>query len=874
MPTTTPNLGLHKYNPSTDGNLTFDIEKAINEPFDAIDEKLGGQLIAQDANIVTLVQGQQIVTVDRKSALVHPVLRGRTLVNLLGRDGNCEDISKWIVSQSTLALDTSNKVYGLSGIKITIATGTGGNMYQDYLGRMTSGKYYIVLAEVKNGNAATGVKLRVTLQGDAGNKMTPYYTSATAFGVQYILINPADYDTAANAYVAVDVAGTVGQYAYADGIRMYELTAAEYAAIATMTADQIAAKYPYVDSVQAVKDVYMVGYGENILPPLTEHAVSNNQANSVINILDPCTYQVIKSAAGFTTISFVVPVVPLTTYTFNCKVNVQGIGGTIGAGGYYNLLEYDADELNMINRTAAPFATANGDNVLQCTFTTSATANHIKLIVGADNGATGTFTFTNPMLSIGSTAKPFKSREDSYLYLYGTPFHANLDGSVADQLIWQNGEPRKLASFKEAVIDGSYTWTLSNSYTGFKVLRTPTSGFAAINYTARCVKFDGKSITPVVTLAAADQGAMYNGSYNIAVGATDSGWGDSVVPSAGEMSAYFHGWKMAHFDGTTPYTDAGVAAHGAKVWIPMLGYNGSNGAPTLPTTFSESSLTAGWTPYKIVYQLAQAVEEAVPHEGGITLHDGANQIEVGCGVVVRETASPIAVPVNSYNINNYNQSAALKFRLAKFLAIYRGGHADKSWGINAFGSTNAIYGNYLATIAASNFDQSAAYTVTYLALDTYKLALPPLSITGAVAPNLKEAVDVLTDDMGAVKRQVSALSNTSAQKAQPGWITPTLLNGWVNFGGDDAHAEYMKDEEGFVTIHGHVKSGTTTQFAVLFTLPAGYRPKAIERFTTFGNNGSGNVFASIIVAPDGRVMFDVGGNTILGLNGIRFRAEQ
>lgn len=40
MSTTTENLGLFKYDPSTDGAQTFNIEKALNKNWDKIDEKV------------------------------------------------------------------------------------------------------------------------------------------------------------------------------------------------------------------------------------------------------------------------------------------------------------------------------------------------------------------------------------------------------------------------------------------------------------------------------------------------------------------------------------------------------------------------------------------------------------------------------------------------------------------------------------------------------------------------------------------------------------------------------------------------------------------------------------------------------------------
>lgn len=55
-------------------------------------------------------------------------------------------------------------------------------------------------------------------------------------------------------------------------------------------------------------------------------------------------------------------------------------------------------------------------------------------------------------------------------------------------------------------------------------------------------------------------------------------------------------------------------------------------------------------------------------------------------------------------------------------------------------------------------------------------------------------------------------------------IAPTLLNGWVNFGGSWQAAGYYKTPQGEVRILGTVKNGTLG--APVFSLPAGYRPAA------------------------------------------------
>lgn len=51
--------------------------------------------------------------------------------------------------------------------------------------------------------------------------------------------------------------GEAGNVMYIDGIRLYEITEAEYNTIDSMTPEQVAAKYPYVDSLQNVNRVYL-----------------------------------------------------------------------------------------------------------------------------------------------------------------------------------------------------------------------------------------------------------------------------------------------------------------------------------------------------------------------------------------------------------------------------------------------------------------------------------------------------------------------------------------------------------------------------------------------------------------------------------------
>lgn len=89
-----------------------------------------------------------------------------------------------------------------------------------------------------------------------------------------------------------------------------------------------------------------------------------------------------------------------------------------------------------------------------------------------------------------------------------------------------------------------------------------------------------------------------------------------------------------------------------------------------------------------------------------------------------------------------------------------------------------------------------------------------------------------------INRNVSEADAKYASKQQEAWITPTLLNGWTNVGGNDATLQYFKDSTGIVHIKGVVTGGTATQ---IFTLPEGYRPNKIIGNMVYGIPNNSNI---------------------------------
>ena len=122
-------------------------------------------------------------------------------------------------------------------------------------------------------------------------------------------------------------------------------------------------------------------------------------------------------------------------------------------------------------------------------------------------------------------------------------------------------------------------------------------------------------------------------------------------------------------------------------------------------------------------------------------------------------------------------------------------------------------------------------------------------------------------------------SEIETQLAQKGWKTPTLLNGWVNYGGASATAGYTKDASGVVHLKGVIKGGSTEPISPIMQLDVGYRPSEQLIFLVPSANiddATGFAPCCIMIRQDGYVtiMMEGAGNAWLSLDGISFYGAQ
>lgn len=593
--------------------------------------------------------------------------------------------------------------------------------------------------------------------------------------------------------------------------------------------------------IYGVLNPYVIRYGENLLPPFYEWP--STPEISVIN-----AYELKLTPTVTRVFSITLPVVPGSTYTLSAEHN-----GNIA--------------LSIFNANNQELASSGYSTAGQVTLTAPTASNYMRVYFSNLSVTSGVFNFKNPMLNIGNVALPFVQREDSMLALQ-TELHANPDtGANPDSVFERDGQYLKLAKWRKASLDAALTYTLWGSATGFKVVNAMLPGPPAVDGSGVLTKYQAKVIkeTDYATVNSAPDNLNIGSSgangvfdnFQISIANTDSGWGDNYTNlTSDEIKAYFMGWRMAeNVTGFPAYNGTGT-----KCWFGIKSLSA-------PTTTLPTTPDVGYNPYQLLYQLATPVVEPITSEGQLTFNDGANQVEVGTGIVLREGIKPSFYSgLNRYYINISGHpnvpSAPLKNKTNNIIQVFKNSSRDKWERFNdAYG-----YGGQYAYIQGSQYDPSAAYSVTYLMLDKY----PAVDITGTYAENEKALLLDTVKTLQENTTRISVLESKKAEKDSPAWIAPTLLNGWANFNvTTHLSAGYILNN-GYVTIQGIVKSGAIGQ--PILKLPTGYRPKLSLVFATVASSSGSLVPAQLTVSANGDVILFVGGNEWASLN-ITFKVD-
>lgn len=772
---------------------------------------VNGQIKESESTGVILSTGISTVNSDRDVPINLDWVQGKTLINILGTNGNCENITsaKW-----TSVSDAGSPTFTVENGAIKIVTDSTENSFAR-ISRLVqpntlfeTGKYYIAAARVKC-SEVDKCKIYVGKSGAMFNKTTDWETIYVGF-----------YADEVAKWIVLGEISSPNTTTYIDDIRIYEISMSTFFGISNMSPQEIEGEFPYVEGMTNVKNPYAIITNENLLPPLYEWSLVQGSGYD-IEYSTSGGVSFSKLTDSFTTFEITVPIDSINNKTFTLEfvVNIQDIVvGDGGVGLYYNTYTLDAYGEIIDDLTSPPFLTTDGTFRFTRNFNVSSKAKSMKIIIGANPNTSGSFRINCVMLNAGSTASEYQKQRSS-VSAFECELAAEATGNNADILyIGDDGLPYVVEKWGKIELDGSLDWAWSaGTYSGFKRVGLAFANINAITGTQIVTKFDGTPLIPFANneFTTGDQ-AILNTSYSIlkfqlSINNADSGWGDGYTPTADEIKAYFLGWKMYdtnNADASNIYNRTDGAAKGwvyraeEVPWSPAV--------TSVPTV--QAPVTSKWRPYKLQYlKAAPTVVPVKNYELGAALYKGTNTVEVSSGIVIRERANPYlgddAAVINSTFTGE--DSSILKHKVKSILRTYRHNAIDLAWNKQ----TGSSYGIERLHIKGANYDKTAVYHVTYTMLSPTLSA----SFVGTVSTNIGGIVDDAIQDIKGLKQRVSVIENKKADVDALSRITPTLLNGW-NYTGDSRRSFYIK-EGNRVFVSLAIYNGTKTKGTVLTKIP-------------------------------------------------------
>jgi hypothetical protein len=757
-----------------------------SEEIKELDSKLSEQISElaneiSNKNVVTPAVGygmnNVIKNVGKTSVSPKFTIQGKTVINLLGKDGNCEDASSsvWGVWQCTTTLDSSNKVFGSNSLKV-VATNTTGNMTKNMLGVIDKTKYYCFSAYLKNFNITNGVCVALEASGDT-YKNGNIVTDTTNFTRSFLKIQPTDIDnsTAILLHPVSFGGASTGQYAYVDGVMLEEITQAQYN-------DPNFQPSPYVENYTCLQNPYIEvrhdnlvrnGNGEEGIAWWNSWGSSLSFSNGYFTVADND-----KTVSGNMWQSVFVK--PNTTYTLSV---IAKSDGTLPLAIGFN--EYD-EASNLLDKWIENSVDATTiDTSISMSITTNSKTRYLQIYLQGgktkgDESKTGTGYFKQISMVEGAVV-PSK-------YLTCRIERCVVEGKFTDgdSLALENGEVTGQINWKHKILFGKdYDWYCNADYNGFKNIVVDNLNSLAVQDSEKIIKYDGKILSHMnygLVWSSTDCSTIGNSSrLGITVSDLDTGWAESINPNNDEVKAFMNGWKAVYYIGSryscwesildnTPcpaHASTTISATSSGAVVPVADaskfavndviamYHASNGLiydSTTITAINGNNVTiaqgTGWSAgdymvkqdvnilnycknnvapnyegYQLHYKLQnpEPITDVNTHiHGEIPLFDiGDNYLYLDSGIVLGEIANPKIDDSNYYRINSkWINNSFLKNKTELLNVIYKNGIYDGLWskGQNVDnGNTNGLG---LATITSVNYDSSATYTVDYNILST------------------------------------------------------------------------------------------------------------------------------------------------------------
>ncbi|MBG9737255.1 pyocin knob domain-containing protein [Paenibacillus alvei] len=729
-------------------------EKDLNR----IEQGLKDAHVAENKDI-TLQPGVQIVDVPEDTPFRMGEIRGRTLINLLGRAGRCDDTKLWGMWQASLDRGSAFK-----GICVDVMDGFNDGAAFFLINNVKHGRSFIIVGNAEHNENAQGARFGATFYtGDkvVDNTVVSKKTSETSVRqpIHLVFTIPSGVDSfTVNMGVVANEAKARG---YFDSIRVYEIPSSEVVRLTSMKSEDVAELYPYTESITNVTNPYAIATSGNLLPVLYEHdSMSLNGAK--VDLQGAYKGRVVTDKStqflGWANIS----VKPNTTYSIKAER-----ASTI-----------TKMYVNEQPAVGIPHTKQHTFNPLQGgTFTTKNDTNVIGVYFG-NHDAVGEIAFENPVLSpTTEQQQPFAPQSRSMWAVESQLAADPVEGTNMDVLyVGDDGLPYVLEKWAKVTINDTFTWSVNAAVSGLKQLGTQLKiPYNPDTWSPTCVKFDGSILSrsgekPDVLTGSQDGKSVY-----IQVSSKDSGWGDKYTPTDDEIKAYFLGWRMCQQETAGLYNGTGTRCWG-RITDPanVIGQAGWNATTTLPTGYAGTDAKGNvYKPYRLQYlKVKPTVEPVVNYETGLTLLKGWNMVEVDSGIVLREKANFVINSASTHYCANTAQGGGdtptpFRYRTEDIFKVFKNQTAYVQWEKNIF----SPFGKYRAIIAKEYYDPTAVYHVTYTMLD------PTLSatISGSIATNLRGTVTDVVQWASDAERRLSVVEIGDGSHESLDSITPESI---------------------------------------------------------------------------------------------------
>ncbi|RCX13272.1 hypothetical protein DFR58_11890 [Anaerobacterium chartisolvens] len=551
---------------------------------DALEEPTYSVETTYEAPMLTLPQSTVTSVFDKFT------VKGRTYTNLFGSDGDCEDASKWLSYRVTKENDATKKVFGTQCFKGTIAVSDGGyliNKSKESL-PLKSNTYYMLSAYVCSGTLSGGCRL--TIETTPAQILILSPTSFTRICKKATPAQIAAMPLGNNFCVALN--GNKGEYGYVDGVMLNEITADDYN---NLTDAELMAKYPYINETQSSGPVKVTSIGKNIISTSEEFWEQGTiSINTGINAASE---------------------IRLRTKTYL----------PINAGSVYTLSTSGWDIRSVIYYDAGYNYVSNaGELISPSTITVPIDVKFCRVIIRKYNDPIVypvDITSARLQIELGTTATNYEPYTETASYIQPPQGSMKSVGGVSDKYDVLTGENTQNICGDWVELTGDLDWYYEGQFPpskAFKLFNFAQEGIGGLGQFPGyfVVDYSGSTGTSLLHVGADNRCLKATtGIFYLTVSDSKTGFLDGYVPSQDEIKAYFYGWQLCNSDGSTPYSGSGT-----KYWKKITDGTGL-------TSMTPTASYAGYTPYKIIYQLATPIVTYGPSKQLIAEPNGTITVE-------------------------------------------------------------------------------------------------------------------------------------------------------------------------------------------------------------------------------------------------------